>query len=561
MAKERWITVNGNHILIKEGQSVKEALGERFGNSRKKRIKDGKYEYSVDGGKTYEDLDRDSYDELEADEDSFDENEDSDFEAEDNAYTEIIHNMKDDDVDLEDPREVLEYLGANMGLDEEDQIIFMEKMGYSVDDINKIKRSSDWGNDDEIEAEDNVSQFIDDKELQRYADRYDVSVDDLKEEIIRRYKENDMGMSPKDAIRGHQENVIDDVVMNKGLIKNEDSNIDYGNLVPEDHELFNEEINEYIPLNNIASVNYTKEDPEGYDGAYEVKLKDGSTRVFGWKHSGPLEEITEESSPMNEFSGPDREGPSFAQMDTMDAMIENAFKNGQTPQQVVDSVKYDLDIEDGSPELKTLMDKVRNYNKNPSEPQYKKSDLTNIKVLNSRKYHDLDKDEDVEQSLVEYTPYGDKDNPNSKRMYGVVNNYKGEPIWRGGAIVAPSQDLAQQDFDSQHMLGIQGQDRYLKRGMYDEDFYNMLKDPQYGFDDDIRKRYSEKYGWDFNKPFAEHDFMKNDPYKKWQEEQSNESVKKELREKLKLPGDVVESLNLTDEQYKILNEWFKTKRM
>ena len=80
MAKERWITVNGNHVLIKEGQSVNEALAERFDGKRgKKRINGGKHEYSVDG-KEWEDMDSDSYNELDADEEEFDINEDSDFE-------------------------------------------------------------------------------------------------------------------------------------------------------------------------------------------------------------------------------------------------------------------------------------------------------------------------------------------------------------------------------------------------------------------------------------------------------------------------------------------------
>lgn len=51
-------------------------------------------------------------------------------------------------------------------------------------------------------------------------------------------------------------------------------------------------------------------------------------------------------------------------------------------------------------------------------------------------------------------------------------------------------------------------------------------------------------------------------YKEQSPEEQKESVNKELRESLKLPGDIVEDLKLSDEQYKILNEWLlKTKRM
>lgn len=34
MNDEKWITVNGNHILIEEGETVKEAIDERFNNSK-----------------------------------------------------------------------------------------------------------------------------------------------------------------------------------------------------------------------------------------------------------------------------------------------------------------------------------------------------------------------------------------------------------------------------------------------------------------------------------------------------------------------------------------------
>ena len=36
----------------------------------------------------------------------------------------------------------------------------------------------------------------------------------------------------------------------------------------------------------------------------------------------------------------------------------------------------------------------------------------------------------------------------------------------------------------------------------------MLSDDSYEWDDDTRKRYSEKYGWDFKKPWEEQEHMK-----------------------------------------------------
>jgi len=80
MAKERWITVNGNHILIKDGQSVNEAIKERFGKKDggeyfpSKHIYKGKHEISEDNGSSWLEVDPDTYRDYEADEDLFDDN-------------------------------------------------------------------------------------------------------------------------------------------------------------------------------------------------------------------------------------------------------------------------------------------------------------------------------------------------------------------------------------------------------------------------------------------------------------------------------------------------------
>lgn len=77
--KERWITVNGQHILIKDGQSVNDALKERFGDKRgKKRINNGKHEYSFND-KDWEDMDDESYKDFDADDEEFDENTEDDY--------------------------------------------------------------------------------------------------------------------------------------------------------------------------------------------------------------------------------------------------------------------------------------------------------------------------------------------------------------------------------------------------------------------------------------------------------------------------------------------------
>lgn len=279
MAKERWITVNGNHILIKDGKSVKETLTEHFGDKKgKKRINKGKYEYSMDGDK-WENMDKDSYSEMEADEDEFDQNEDSDFD---------IFENEDFDVGEDDPE-------------------FTEAMNKEPE--------GRW------------------KEL---TDKKDEFYDFLKKEVGSAGEERNLSKSGEQLSKEWQEALINKY-----------------NLSPEE--------------------------------AYAV-----SRRTMGFANA-PLEVLAKgykkpeeeaEPNPMDEFSGPSQEGPSYAQMD---AMIENAFKNGQTPQQVVDSVKYDLDIQDGSPELKELMDKVRNYKK-PEEPETEESLNNQIKELRKKQF-------------------------------------------------------------------------------------------------------------------------------------------------------------------------------
>ena len=139
----------------------------------------------------------------------------------------------------------------------------------------------------------------------------------------------------------------------------------------------------------------------------------------------------------------------------------------------------------------------------PQEPQYNTSDLTNIKVLKSRKFHDYDKNEDRVQSLVEYIPYGDKDNPNARKLWGVIDNYNNEPIWTKGAIVAVSPELAEEDYNSQYELGTQGHEKYLGRGPYNADFFDLLKRGTEPEDEGLRKKYAEKYGWDYTKEWPQ----------------------------------------------------------
>lgn len=132
------------------------------GPCRHKRISNGKYEKSEDGGKTWTPFNsRKEYDEYDGESWEFDSD------------------------DEEEPNPMNEFSGP-------------DREGPSFSQLD----------------------FIDDNELKKYADRYELNIDDLKSEIIKRYKENDMGMSEKDAIRAHQENLIEELVENNGKLSN-----------------------------------------------------------------------------------------------------------------------------------------------------------------------------------------------------------------------------------------------------------------------------------------------------------------------------------------------------
>lgn len=54
----------------------------------------------------------------------------------------------------------------------------------------------------------------------------------------------------------------------------------------EDKELFEQGIKEYgYSLNDIEKVRYLDDDPEGFDGGYEVTLKNGDVKRYGWRHN------------------------------------------------------------------------------------------------------------------------------------------------------------------------------------------------------------------------------------------------------------------------------------
>ena len=179
-------------------------------------------------------------------------------------------------------------------------------------------------------------------------------------------------------------------------------------------------------------------------------------------------------------------------------------------------------------------------NRDPNNPKYKdfkSSDITNAELVDEgEEIDDFDKGQKRKLSIIKYIPYGALKDGDKRELYGVVSNYDGSDTFKGGAIVSPSLESAKEDLKHQIQLGIQGSDRYLKRGKYDEDYFNIIKDNREPGDDE---KYKERYGWDFNKPFADHDFMKDDPYLKYQQSKQKPTSKPyngKLRYKIRYDG-------------------------
>lgn len=163
-------------------------------------------------------------------------------------------------------------------------------------------------------------------------------------------------------------------------------------------------------------------------------------------------------------------------------------------------------------------DKEKSNNLDPNNPKYKgksRSAITNAKLVDEGYEFTNANGEKVKESIIEYIPYGALQDGDNRKLYGIVRNYDGSDAPNTGAIVSTSLEDAKEQLESQVKLGIQGSDRYLGRGKYDEEFFNIVRDNREEGDDE---KYKERYGWDFNKPFKEHDFMKDDPYEKWKSE-------------------------------------------
>ena len=194
-------------------------------------------------------------------------------------------------------------------------------------------------------------------------------------------------------------------------------------------------------------------------------------------------------------------------------------------------------------------------NMNPNNPKYegfKNSDITNAKEVDEGYTFTDSEGKEQKMSIIEYIPYGALKDGDNRKLYGVVTNYDGSETPKTGAIVSVSLDSAKDDLERQVKLAIQGSNRYMKQGQFDEDFFNILRDyydendPE---DAKTRANYSKNYGWDYNKPFAEHDFMKDDPYEKWKSAREENKLKKQnwSDEELDEAIDKHDLMNITPE--------------
>lgn len=130
-----------------------------------------------------------------------------------------------------------------------------------------------------------------------------------------------------------------------------------------------------------------------------------------------------EDSPMNEFSGPAREGPSYAQIEKMQQLVENAKKNGQTPQQVLDSVSYDLDIEPGSNEFKTLRDYVmKDATLNKETGSYEYNAKNNQSQINADEFRKFGMNKYADSLEKEKSDY-EIARPNDTKLSKIADEY------------------------------------------------------------------------------------------------------------------------------------------
>jgi len=129
------------------------------------------------------------------------------------------------------------------------------------------------------------------------------------------------------------------------------------------------------------NVKYDKEDAEKFkDAGFDVASEDEVNEIFGKK---PQESLVEK---YNRMVGLESQ---------MHSKIDNAKKNGQSPQQVLDSVAYDMDLQPGTEEydrLKNLVMYDTRLNKDTGSYEYNKYNIGSNKQVSGderKKLQDL----------------------------------------------------------------------------------------------------------------------------------------------------------------------------
>lgn len=144
-------------------------------------------------------------------------------------------------------------------------------------------------------------------------------------------------------------------------------------LTPHQEERFNKKselIKKYSDMgysNDLAILHAEKDMVENFDNDYEEEFEEKENKV--------------EKKPKFDINELNRRTMHSAEMSQK---VENAKRNGQTPQQVLDSVAYDMDINPDSEEYKNLKDIVMRdtrLNKESGAYEYNKYNIGSNKLL------------------------------------------------------------------------------------------------------------------------------------------------------------------------------------
>jgi len=243
----------------------------------------------------------------------------------------------------------------------------------------------------------------DTKQIEKYAEHYGVDVDELKDRIHQNALDKiRQGDSVTNAKNDAMEEVLDELV--SGSFDNEadeymeemqraaDETFDMSDMEPEEQVVGFDESDEagspYKELDRQWMKDYIDDNPDRSD----KDLMDDIIERFS--ELSPEDEqyvkgvLKNRKAPKESFA--DKWNKKVGRSSQMISLVDNAKANGQSPQQVLDSVSYDMDIEPGSEEFKELKDIVmRETNK---QGEYNKYNMGSNKLLSGderKKMQDL----------------------------------------------------------------------------------------------------------------------------------------------------------------------------